>query len=257
MHLGFIGTGNIATAIITGLCTCDPPASTIWVSPRNKQKADALAAQWPAVHVGTSNQAVLDHSDMVFLAILPQQKEKILSDLRFRKNQIIVHLLAGTPVEKIQPLIQPADQIVRAVPLPSTAIHAGPIVIYPDQGDAVSRAGDLFSRIGKLIAVRQEDHLETLAVITSLMAPYYAFVEAATAWGKAQGIERKDAAAYTASMFGALSRIAESEDRGDIPSLVAQSMTPGGLNELAMKVIEQHGEFSPITAALDAVKNRQ
>jgi hypothetical protein len=58
-------------------------------------------------------------------------------------------------------------------------------------------------------------------------------------------------------MFGGLSRIAESEDRGDIPSLVAQSMTPGGLNELAMKVIEEHAGFFPITAALDAVKNRQ
>ncbi len=257
MRLGFIGTGNITTAIITGLCTCDPPPSTIWVSPRNKQKADALANQWPAVHVGTSNQAVLDHSDMVFLAILPQQKEKILPDLRFRKDQIIVHLLAGTPVEKIQHPVQPADQIARAVPLPCTAIHAGPIVIYPDQGDAVSRAGDLFNRIGRVIAVSQEDHLETLAIITSLMAPYYAFVEAAAAWGTAQGIERKNAAAYTASMFGALSRIAESEDRGDIPSLVTQSMTPGGLNELAMEVIEEHAGFSPITAALDAVKNRQ
>jgi pyrroline-5-carboxylate reductase len=119
-------------------------------------------------------------------------------------------------VKKIQPLVQPADQIVRAVPLPCTAIHAGPVVIYPDQGDAVSRAGDLFNRIGRVIAVSQEDHLETLAVITSLMAPYYAFVEAAAAWGTAQGIERKDAAAYTASMFGGLSRIAESEDRGDM-----------------------------------------
>ncbi len=258
MRLGFIGTGNITTAIVTGLCTCDPPAAaTIWVSPRNKDKADALAARWSAVQVGDTNQAVVDRADMVFLAILPQQKEEILTNLHFRKEHVIIHLLAGTQVEEIRPLVKPADRIVRAIPLPCTAIHAGPVVVYPDRGEAVSQVCDLFNRLGTVITQAKEDHLETLAVITSLMAPYYALVEAVTAWGTAQGIDRKDVAAYTASMFGALSQIAESEAQGDIRSLVTESMTPGGLNELAMAVIDGHGGFSHILTAMDAVKRKQ
>lgn len=256
MRIGFIGTGGITTAIVTGLCTCDNVPESIWVSPRNSEKAAALKAAYPTVQVGEDNQDVVDRVDVVVLAVLPQQKADILSPLQFRENQLIIHLLAGTQVDAVRPLVAPAKEIVRAVPLPCCAIHVGPIALYSTEDTASQKGSDLFDPLGTVVKLEKESQLETLAIITALMAPYYTMVEQVVAWGEGQGIDRKDAAAYTAAMFGALSAIAESDEQGDIKTLVTECMTPGGLNELAMKVIDEKGGFAHVETALEAVRNR-
>ena len=54
----------------------------------------------------------------------------------------------------------------------------------------------------------------------------------------------------------ALSAIAETTPGGDIRALAEGCMTPGGLNELAMKVINDRDGFAGVAAALEAVKRK-
>ena len=69
---GFIGVGTINAAVVQGLCTCDTPPKAVVLSPRNAEKAAALAASFPdRVRVAESNQAVLDAADWVFVATPP------------------------------------------------------------------------------------------------------------------------------------------------------------------------------------------
>lgn len=254
MRLGFVGTGNITVAIVTGLCTGAKPPGDIWVSPRNREKAESLASSYNGVvHVGDSNQAVLENCDVVFLAILPQQRQEILEPLVFRQDHLVVHLLAGTTISEVTSLVKPAQRVVRAVPLPCTAIHLGPIAIFPGD-DEVSA---LFDPLGTVISLDSESKLEILSTITSLLAPYYAMLETVVNWGEMQGLDRQDVTTYTASMFGALSVIAETLEGGvDLATLKTECMTPGGLNELAMKIIDSRGGFENIIPALDAVKKK-
>ncbi len=252
MIYGFLGTGGITTAMVTGLCTADSPFEAIWLSPRNREKAARLAKEFASVQVATSNQEVLDHSDVVVLAILPQHKEAILKPLTFRREQIVIHLLAGAPIDAIAPLVAPACDIVRAVPLPCTAIHKGPIAIHPHH----DRALRFFNPLGTVISLEREAELETLSIVTALMAPYYAFVSEVVAWTQREGIQQEKGAAYCASMFEALSAIAGDAKGGDIGNLVTECMTPGGLNEQAMATIIEKGGFNSLTAALDSVKQR-
>lgn len=84
MNLGFVGTGAITSAIVTGLNASDAGRDGILVSPRNAEVAAALAARFPNVAVAASNQAVLDGSDVVMLAIRPQVTVEVLSSLEFR-----------------------------------------------------------------------------------------------------------------------------------------------------------------------------
>ncbi len=252
MIYGFIGTGGITTAIVTGLCTADHCPESIWVSPRNSENAARLAKNFTAVQVAGSNQEVVDRSGLVVLAVLPQHKEAILGPLSYRSDQTIIHLLAGTPIDDVKPLVAPAVDIVRAVPLPCTAIHKGPIAIYPYH----DRAAALFQPLGTVITLDREAQLETLSIITALMAPYYAFVEQVVSWAIGEGIQRDKGAAYTASMFEALSTIAGNTADGDIARLITSCMTPGGLNEHAIAIIDAHGGFASLTAALDSVRQK-
>lgn len=252
MTPGFIGTGTITSALVTGLCTSAHPPASIWVSPRNAHKAGHLEAAFQAVRIGTDNQEVVDRTDVVVLAVLPQQAEAILGPLRFRADQPIVSLLAGTPLSRIRSLVAPADPAIRAVPLPSTEKHVGPIALFP--GNATAEA--LLQDLGTLIVAQEEPELDKLSIITSLMAPYYALLHEIVTWAADAGVDPKNAADYTASMFRGLSFLVEDRKDTDLATMVQECMTPGGLNEAALEVIRTQGGFAPITEALCAVRNK-
>ncbi len=252
MQLGFIGTGVITSAIVTGICTSELEVESIWVSPRNHQKADELAKKFDPVRVGDNNQMVIDNSEVVVLGILPQQMENILNEIEFRPDHIIVHLLAGIKIDMLAPLVKPAMEIVRAVPLPCVSIHSGPVAMFPEN-DIVCQ---LFDVLGNNILADNEQQLDTLFIITALMAPYYAMLENIVKWAVSEGISQKNASDYTASMFEAFSLIARELPSGNLNSLVNESMTPGGLNELAMATINDNGGFDSLIKALQKVKKK-
>ncbi|MBB3393783.1 pyrroline-5-carboxylate reductase [Rhizobium sp. BK060] len=70
--IGFIGTGAIADAMVRGLLTKPAVVSQVTISPRNAEIAQRLAADFAEITVAADNQAVIDASDMVVLAVRPQ-----------------------------------------------------------------------------------------------------------------------------------------------------------------------------------------
>ncbi len=249
MRIGFIGTGSITTAIVTGLCKEDATSYQIWVSARNKDSALSLENTYDQVSIGASNQTVVDNADLLFLAFLPGMEDDILSTLVLRPDQVVVSLLAGVSVSKVKSLTAPAKSVVRAIPLPCTALCTGPVVMFPGNDHVF----EIFSQIGSVLIPEQEDQLGVFSMITALMAPFYALTDTVAAWGESKGLDRSQAAVYTASMFKALALIAETVPQGNIHGLVADSMTPGGLNETAMNELSGSGGFSNIVEALNIV----
>ncbi len=252
MEIGFIGTGAITAALVSGICKAKQSIEPIWVSPRNREKAEMLKDSFSQVCVGKSNQDVVDKVDVVFLAFLPKDREIILDAVEFRDEQIIINLLSGTKNSVVADAIGKDCVILRAVPLPCVAEHIGPIVIYPDH----EMAAGIFCYLGTLISVDNEEQLENLSVITALMAPYFEMLATITDWATKTGVKQKQAADYTSSMFEALSVLARRSSTGNLHELANESMTPGGLNELARKTISESGGYEFLMPALQAVFNR-
>ena len=80
MKLGFIGTGNISSDVITGICNSKISFKRIVVSPRNKQKAQKLKKKFKRVSIAKSNQDVIDKSDWVFLGVYQKLEKKYYLD---------------------------------------------------------------------------------------------------------------------------------------------------------------------------------
>ncbi len=258
MTLGFIGTGNIASAVVAGLCASPAPPGKVLVSPRGAEKAFALAAAFPTVEVAPDNQAVVDGSTTVVLAVRPQDAKRILAPLRFRAGQRVISLLALTPLETARELVAPAGAagaagaIVRALPLPSCAERLGPIVVYPGEPWAMA----FFAPIGTPLAAAEERELNVLWAMTALIAPYFALIAAGAGWAVNAGVAAPTAGTYLATMFHALSTLAVRAPGGDFEALVAEAMTPGGLNQQALNEIRAAGGFEAFLAALDAILAR-
>ena len=92
MILGFIGTGNIVSDVVTGICHSKIRFKKIIVSPRNKKKSNQLKKKFKKVIIAKNNQDVINNSDWVFIGVLPEVGEKILPKLKFKNKQVIVSL---------------------------------------------------------------------------------------------------------------------------------------------------------------------
>src|SRR3546814_14762740 len=80
-RLGFIGTGTIAAAIVEGLALSGE--EPILLSPRNADIAARLSDRFSHVGVANDNQAVLDQSHLVLLAVPPQTADSVPENLNF------------------------------------------------------------------------------------------------------------------------------------------------------------------------------
>ncbi len=141
-RLGFIGTGTITAAMVRGLKTSDLRDWPILLSPRNADVAAALAASLPGVSVAADNQAVIDGSDIVVLAVLPQTAESIIRPLRFQPHQRIISLVAGLDIAVLRGWTA-VDRVTRAIPMPFVEQRCGVTPILPPDEEAAASSARL------------------------------------------------------------------------------------------------------------------
>jgi len=252
MRIGFVGTGNIAAAVVGGLCTATEPPERVLVSPRNAEKAAALAARFPMVAVAPDNQAVVDGSDCVFMAVRPPLAEAVLPPLRLRPDHKVISLMAAVPLATLGRLVRPATDIVRAVPLPTAARHIGPIALFPDDGDAAA----LFGRIGTAVPVDDERLFDALCTVTAVAAAQYALLGRVADWLAAQGVEKRAAIRYVAAIAQAFAADAGKAEEHGFPALIEEVATPGGMNEQVLRMLTEADWFAAVDPALDTILAR-
>ncbi len=252
MRLGFVGAGAITTAIVTGLNASDAGADTILVSPRNAEVAAALAAKFPNVTVAASNQAVLDGSDVVIIAVRPQIADEVLPALKFRRDHHVISLMAIIPLEKVAALAAPATKVARAIPLPMVADRCGPTPIYPHDPVAIA----LFNRIGTAIVAKNADQFSAFSAATATMAPYFAFAGEIAGWLARHDVRDEDARRYVATVFQGLANIAVNMPEQSFATLAREFATRGGINEQAAAHLKETGALASLSDALDAVLKR-
>ena len=151
MNLGFIGTGNIVSDVITGISKSKIRYKKIIISPRNKKKSLYLKKHFKRVIIAKNNQEVINKADWVFLGILPKVGETILPKLQFRNKQIIVSFMSTTNYSKLKKLIKTKSIIIRAIPMPPIRLGKGPVAIFPPN----KKVKFFFDKIGTTIEIKK------------------------------------------------------------------------------------------------------
>jgi pyrroline-5-carboxylate reductase len=250
--IGFIGTGEIASALVTGICSHTDMPHPVIISPRNAARAAALKDAFPEqVTIAIDNQEVIDKADWVILAIVPHIGEQILKKLHFRPEHKVINLLSDKSLDQIRAWIGPTEVLIHMVPLPFAARRIGPIAIYPPQSE-VER---IFAPLGQIVSVETAREIHVLAAITALMAPYYTLLHELVTWCGSYGVDELSAKAYTTSLFSAMNQLADDAEEGRLARM-AEIMTPGGLNYMAKQYLLTKNAFNPWAEALDPVMDR-
>jgi pyrroline-5-carboxylate reductase len=249
MRIGFIGVGNIAAAVVEGLCTSGFAGLEIFLSPRNATRSSALAAAHSNVRRLGSNQEVLDRSEIVFISVRPAIAPGVLKELSFRPEQMVVSLVALLNYSELQELVRPATQVCRAIPLPTVLRHNCPIPLFRASAPVVQ----LFGYLGEPIPVHDEEQLHALWSLTGLISPYFELLAGLSEWTMAHGVASAAANAYVANLFQSLSYLAQHADPIDFREMARHAMTPGGINEQASKEITEKGAHRAWVTAVDGV----
>ncbi len=252
MRLGFIGTGKITSSVITGICNSKISFKRILVSPRNKSVAQKLKKQFKKVLIAKNNQEIVNSCNWVFLAVTPKVGKKILPSLKFRSKQKVISFIATINLAQLKKVIGKKVKIVRAIPLPPISLKKGPVPICPPDRKVKS----FFDKIGTAVEVKNEKLSKNFWATSAMMAPFYEILKVLSDWLVKKGVKRKEAQKYITSLFVALSVDSVNNSVKHLKHLVADSQTPGGLNEQAVRGLRRAKFYKSLEKSLNTVLKR-
>ena len=252
MKLGFIGTGNIVSDVVIGICKSRIPFKKIIVSPRNKQKALKLKNKFKKVIIAKDNQDVINKSDWVFLGVLPEVGKKILPKLNFKNKQIIVSFISTINYAQLKRIVKKKLKIVRAIPMPPIRLGKGPVAIFPPD----RKVKDFFNKIGTTIEIRNEKLSNNFWAISGTMASFYELVKVLSDWLTKKKLNRIQAQQYITSLYSALAELASVNSKKPLKNFVAQSQTPGGLNWQGVNELRKSGYYKSLEKSVNNILKR-
>lgn len=252
ISLGFVGSGDITHAIVTGLFSQTGQRYEVWLSPRNAHVSKELAERHSSVHVARDNQHVVDQAEIIFLAVRPQIASDVLGTLSFRPDQCAVSLIAGYGIQKVRESLREApERIVRALPLLMVARAASRTVLYPVE----TRVRDIFDSIGGSLSVDSEDQYDAMLALSASMGLFFATAHAQGSWAAGRGVDYAVARTYIMSLYKGLAETALL-DNTPLDELSLHYSTTGGINEQVVSLMTQAGTFDNIDSTFDSIETR-
>ena len=143
-------------------------------------------------------------------------------------------------------------KIVRAIPLPPISLKKGPVPICPPDKQVKS----FFDKIGTTVEVKNEKLSKNFWATSAMMAPFYEILKVLSDWLVKRGIKRNEAQKYITSLFVALSEDSVINSKKHLKYLVAESQTPGGLNQQAVKELKKSGFYKSLEKSLNGILKR-
>ena len=256
LKLGFIGCGNMASAIIGGLVAKGlfDGSEMIASAPSEKSRKRAEDA---GIKATSDNKEVVNFADVVVLAVKPQMLENVLSDIAadFRKDQIIISIAAGKTLADLAKLFGRDDlKIVRV--MPNTPCQVGEGMSAYCGGDAVTAydleiVNEIFSACGKASEVSESLFDIVTGVSGSSPAYVFIFIDALANAAVHGGMKWDQAYQFAAqAVLGSAKMVLET---GEIPEKLRDMVcSPAGTTIEAVRVLEEKGLRSIIMEAVKA-----
>ena len=252
--IGFIGTGNIGSAIAWA-AAWSKQAQRVLLANRTPIKAESLAAQLPGAALST-NEEIARSAQLIFLGVKPQMMQLVLDPLEpiLRKREdrfILVTMAAGLSCERIQDILDMDCPVIRMMPNTPAAMGAG-VIQYCGLGVTIEELDSFAALLAPagLVDPVPEGLIDAASALSGCGPAFaYLFIEALADGGVACGLPRDKALSYAAQMAeGAARMVLESgKHPGELKDAVC---SPGGTTIQGVRVLEERGFRG---AAMDAV----
>lgn len=260
MKLGFIGAGNMATAILggiikQGLCR----AEEIMVSRRQEEALKKLEAIY-GVRITADNKQVAEWAEVLFLAVKPQMLAGVIEEIRpvLRPEQLIISVAAGKTLSWLEGELKAPVKLIRSMPnTPAlvgegcTAFCGNPLITQEDE----ELAEKIFGCCGAAYRV-PESLMDTVGAVSGSSPAYvFMFMEAMADAAVAGGMPRD--LAYRMAGQAVLGSAKLMLETGKHPGVLKDMVcSPAGTTICGVKVLEEKGMKAAVFGALEACIER-
>ena len=242
MKIGFIGCGNMAQAIIKGILAKGLVSSADIFGSNSSAEHAANVQKTLGIQTFTDNNEVVNHSDIVFLSVKPQQYEAVISEIKdaVLPEQIIVTIAPGKTIQWLEGLFGKPVKLVRTMPNTPALVGEG-LTSYCENSlvskEELASIEELLSSFGKIEHLKEALIDVASAVGGSGPAYVYQFIEALADAGVSDGLPRTQAYEIAAQMvLGSAKMVLET---GKHPGQLKDEVcSPGGSTIKGVEVLE-------------------
>ena len=258
--IAFIGVGNMARAIISGIQKSDINISEIYVFDKNEEQYTLLENGTHSYVFCKSAIEAAEASDCIVIAVKPQNYTEILGELLKSANcdrKLYISIGAGISVSTVSKMLDGAN-VVRVLPNLPMTVGAGVSVIC--KNSAVSQKDfsfvcEIFNSAGSTVLIEEEEMNRMIGVTSSSPAYVFKFIDSIYKGAIAQGLSQDGLINSICDVFiGAAMLLKNSSDTPE--TLISQVCSKGGTTEQAMIKIEQAEIEKTIIDAMIACTNR-
>lgn len=237
--IAIVGAGNLGIAIARGIVEkgLSSPEKII-LTRRNHQSLSTVASE--GFNTSSDNPKAVSSAEIIVLCVQPNQLETLIGEIKssLREDQVIVSVITGVSIEKLQTLVGSEKEVIRV--MPNTAIAIGESMTCIAASDvsenSLTNVELLFGALGKTLIIEEELMQAATVLGASGIAFFMRYLRAASQGGIQMGFDAKDAQLITVQTAkGAASLILEQESHPEVEIdkvTTPQGCTISGLNEM-------------------------
>ncbi|WP_213990674.1 pyrroline-5-carboxylate reductase [Sodalis sp. dw_96] len=258
----FIGAGNMAQAIISGLVAQGYPAGLITVCAPTPQRRDALAERF-SVHACADNSTAAQAADVVVLAVKPQLMadvcRQLYEDVNF-SGKLVLSIAAGVNLSRFRALLGESINLVRIMPNTPALVGKGMSGLYaPEQVSQADRdfTAGLMEAVGKTCWLGKESDINgVIAAAGSAPAYFFLLMEAMQQEAVKQGFDQETAAMLVRQAASGAAELAEKSPHIPLGTLRQNVTSKGGTTYAALQVFDERQLVQTVAEAMRAAVKR-
>lgn len=257
--VGFIGAGNMNSAIIGGLIKSGVRPVNIIVSNPSQKKLEGLARDY-SIKTTVDNKMVAERAEVVVIGVKPHYVEAVCDEIAEVVNQtLIISVAAGKPISHIAAYFGVNQAIIRAMPNTPSLVGKGATGICLSNhvtAEQAQTAVSIFATIGITEIVEDESLMDVVTALSGSGPAYFFYVvEAMLEQAMKQGMPEEQAKQL---IYQTINGAAEMLQRSGISATeLRQKVTsPGGTTAAAIQSLDQNSVSQALQKAIAAAVQR-
>jgi pyrroline-5-carboxylate reductase len=246
IKLGVLGVGDLAEKMVRGLLR-DANGIAVFLSPRNPEKARALAAEFPC-RVMPDNQAVVDAADIVLVSVRPGQVAGLAREVVLRRDQKLISVVSGMPVHELSRIFG-TGRCFRAMLSYAAEIGCATIAAYPSDPDVC----EVLRRLGDPTVLDSEREFELATVGACMNGWLYFLLHDLQHWLVEKGLPPEHARTLVLGSVADCVAYARHHDSVSMRDLGRSIATSGTFTAQGLEMLGLHQANAAWSAACEVV----
>lgn len=249
--LGFMGCGEMASAIIKGLLSSGFMHTSDIHATTHTDKSASAKSKILKIKVITNNKDIAKDSEIIVLATKPNQIEEVLQEIKNEVNgKLIISIAAGVSTVKIENIVDKSP-VVRVMPNTPMLVSEGMCGICLGKLATEKEENfvtEMLSQVGKVVTVTEEQIDIVTAISGSGPAFFYQIFEDIAQAGAKLGLDYEKALILALQTAIGSAKMVQNTTK-TVPELVASVATKGGCTEVGvseMKALNSSNLFAEV-----------